>query len=158
MTSSNSTERTRYPRDRTKRGGRGKGTRNLKPWERDAIDEKHEEGLTLDKIGELLGRDPRTVKKYLKDTEEYAKTLLTAEAPRASKKWGRAIDVAAEKGDHRPAKELLEAVKVVEPPKTKDGPSQQLIVVGEGFKNLTGATPIIEGTPPPSLPGEVEEE
>jgi transcriptional regulator with XRE-family HTH domain len=80
------------------------------------------EGLLQTQIAEAIGCSQSAVSRVLSEftsTIAAARTLLEASALQASKDWVSSLKPAAEKGDHKPAKELLQAVGVVQ----RDGPT-----------------------------------
>jgi DNA-binding CsgD family transcriptional regulator len=95
------------------------------------------EGLTQVQIAAQLGRSQSTVSHVLADfanTTEIARKHLESRAIQAAEAWTGSLVAAAEKGDHKPAKELLQAVGVVQ----KDGPSQaQQVQVVVGMPGST---------------------
>jgi len=62
-------------------------------------------------IAKALHATPEAVKSAL----SHSRRLLEIYTPHAAAKWVRAIDVAAENGDHKPAMALLQSVKSIEP-------------------------------------------
>lgn len=95
------------------------------------------EGLTQVQIASQLGRSQSTISHVLADfanTTEIARKHLESRAIQAAEAWTGSLTAAAEKGDHKPAKELLQAVGVVQ----KDGPSQaQQVQVVVGMPGST---------------------
>lgn len=95
------------------------------------------EGLTQVQIAQQLGRSQSTISHVLADfanTTEIARKHLESRAIQAAEAWTGSMAVASEKGDHKPAKELLQAVGVVQ----RDGPSQaQQVQVVVGMPGQT---------------------
>jgi hypothetical protein len=98
--------------------GRARGSRN-KPRRRTlplagtiAAAELARLGASESKIAKLLQARPNAVKDALTE----ARALLELFAPQAAEHWLEAARVAAANGDHKPAKELMQAIDVVKPP------------------------------------------
>lgn len=75
-------------------------------------------GLSFEKIAAALKRSSSTVYDYLEpfeSTVDEARATLEASASKAAQAWDVALIVGAEQGNHKPAKDLLEAVGVVKP-------------------------------------------
>lgn len=93
--------------------------------------------LNQTQIAEVVGCSQSAVSRVLSEfagTMQAAKALLEANALQASKDWVSAMKPAAEKGDHRPAKELLQAIGVVQ----KDAPNgNQAVQVLVGMPGQT---------------------
>jgi hypothetical protein len=68
-------------------------------------------GESTTAIAKALHATPEAVKSAL----SHSRRLLEIYTPHAAAKWVRAIDVAAENGDHKPAMALLQSVKSIEP-------------------------------------------
>jgi hypothetical protein len=92
----------------------------LTPAESVTLATLHEKGLSYAQIAQVLGRgvSPAQVKQSTDD----ALDLLKVFSPQFAQHWLDASAVAASKGDHKPAKEALEAAKVVAPPKQPSAP------------------------------------
>lgn len=86
------------------------------------------EGLSQAEIARHVGRNRETIANVLKaadtqqlreqllaDLSEEAKATLHAGVGLAAREWRRAIPVAAERGDHKPARDLLLHTGVIEP-------------------------------------------
>src|SRR5687767_1847957 len=86
------------------------------------------DGCNQSEIARRTGRDRSTVAIVLRSDDtrkiaeqleseqcEQARSLLRRNSLVAATKWVRAIDNAAEKGDHRPAKDLLLHTDVIQP-------------------------------------------
>jgi hypothetical protein len=102
-------------------------------------------GLSPREIADHLERTPTTIKARLKD----ARLLLQTFAPTATAAWLEAMNVAATKGDHRPAKDLLIAAKAIDPVGLQEtgGPTVQ-VQIGIAIPGLPPpvvATPVLEG-------------
>ena len=72
-------------------------------------------------IAQALNRAVSTVYEYLEPFEssaDEAKALLEASAAPAAEAWRASMTIAAAEGNHKPAKDLLEAVGVVQPQET----------------------------------------
>lgn len=84
--------------------------------------------VSVPEIAAQLRRTPARI--YATCAE--AKAILEGSALDAALDWREASKVAAQRGDHRPAKDLLQALKVVEAPaaRTAEGPQ---VVVQLGF-------------------------
>lgn len=100
-------------------------------------------GKSNSEIARVTGRDRGTVAAVLRatDTKELEQQLasdsrqevlrqLRREALQVSKDWVRASAVASERGDHRPAKDLLLHAKLIDPVDTGDrgGPKVAVII------------------------------
>jgi hypothetical protein len=71
--------------------------------------------------GCLKGEDFETLRRQVDhEMGESATATLKRAVGQAATAWVGAVDVAAEKGDHKPARDLLIATNVIEPP--QDGP------------------------------------
>lgn len=104
-------------------------------------------GIPLADIADLIGRDPHALRRHC----ETARQLLELSAIDAAQDWARASAIAASKGDHRPARDLLLAAKVVEPQVSTGAPG---VTVSIGF-HLPGIpqpasqpSQVIDVTPP----------
>ena len=78
-------------------------------------------GLSYGKIAAEVKRSPSCVFNYLEPFEssaDEAKALLEASAAPAAEAWRQSMTIAAADGNHKPAKDLLEAVGVVQPQET----------------------------------------
>lgn len=86
------------------------------------------DGETVSAIARTTGRDRETVANVLRaddtralreqlatEAADAAKLVLRSSAERVARKWVSAVDAAAEKGDHRPARDLLLHTRVIEP-------------------------------------------
>lgn len=111
---------------------------HIQPDERREIQIAHlTEGLNQTQLARRFERTREAVAGCLKGAEfealqrgvqeqlrGVARQKLEAGVERASDAWVRSVDVAAAKGDHRPAKDLLQATGIVE----RDGPSHNTAV------------------------------
>lgn len=71
----------------------------------------HKRGLTQRKIAEVIGCSQPSVHyalQRLTEPAEIPQAIAKAKAGKALAAWDKAIDKAAERGDHRPARELIE--------------------------------------------------
>lgn len=69
-------------------------------------------GLTQRKIANIIGCSQPSVSEALRrmtDKADVVQALLRAQSVTAAEQWGKAITKAAEQGNHRPARELIEA-------------------------------------------------
>jgi len=76
------------------------------------------EGASTREVGRALGMSHVTVwrlAREIADVDETARKYLAAKALRAVDAWSDSLDVAARKGDHRPAKDLLLHARVIDP-------------------------------------------
>ena len=77
------------------------------------------DGNTVAEAGAMLGISRSTAFARLRliedDTERGVVKLLSAKALDFAEDWSKASEKAAEKGDHRPAKDALLAIKAIEP-------------------------------------------
>jgi len=75
------------------------------------------ENLSYDAIAGATKRSVSTVHEYLSkfpDRSEEALAMLKAEGPRAVEMWSAALAAAAERGDHRPMRDLLIGLGVLQ--------------------------------------------
>lgn len=71
----------------------------------------HKRGLSQRKIAEIVGCSQPTVSyslQQLTEPAEIPQAIAKAKSRRALEQWDRAIEKAADRGDHRPARELIE--------------------------------------------------
>jgi hypothetical protein len=86
------------------------------------------DGMNFSQIARKTGRTRETVAQVIKDPAtdalrtiiheekvQRAKAKLRAHVDTAAEAWVRAVDIAADKGDHKPAKELLLTERVIDP-------------------------------------------
>lgn len=76
--------------------------------------------LTVPEIAYALNKTPGSVKSLVTQ----AQALLEANAIQAVTDWMLASSVAAKKGNHKPARDLLVAANVIEPPYSQAAPGQ----------------------------------
>ena len=89
-----------------------------------------------------MGCKPRTIghiRRTYADTTEEARTILRASAAGAAKHWVKAEKIAAEDGNHAPARDHLSAVGVVTD-KTVGSGGTTVVVIGVG-QSPVGADP-----------------
>lgn len=67
------------------------------------------------------------------DAGEHAKRILTGAREQGARAWVQALDIAAEKGDHKPARDLLVATKVIEP-----APATSNLFIGVSVRGSDG--------------------
>lgn len=85
------------------------------------------EGASVSEIARQTGRDRGTIANILRaedsqsfrsqletEARDAAVQILRGNAEKAARAWGTAVGQAAEKGDHRPAKDLLLAVGAIQ--------------------------------------------
>ena len=74
-------------------------------------------GRTRETIaGVLKGDDFEALKRQVNgDMAQEARHAISTHRVKAARAWTRAVDVAAEKGDHKPAKDLLIHTDVIKP-------------------------------------------
>lgn len=126
-------------------------TRLVSHEQRVAIWESYLELGSFSKVAKALNRDRETVARHIKcpEFEQFqAKALedagkaalgrLKQYSPKAAEDWERACSVAADKGDHRPAKDLLVSTGVIQ---TDQLATQQGIVIVNGFDQKGEALP-----------------
>lgn len=100
-----------------------------------AILRHYDDGLSPTEISKRVVSDIRTVGGVLRqyrDRQNAAKALLAGLAPNAIMAWSEAIPIASARGDHRPAKELLQAVGVVETGQKQAGDTKVAVQVVVG--------------------------
>jgi len=114
------------------------------------------DGLSASEIARRTGRDRGTIANVLKaedsralrqqletEAQEAAIKVLRGYSQRAARAWGIAIDAAADKGDHRPAKDLLLHTGAIEPVGDEGGTTRVAIFVGSPERPLDGQPPMI---------------
>lgn len=91
-----------------------------------------EDGKTVREASKIIGVSRQTghrlVNAYKAELES-VKHLLATKALRAAEQWALAAEIAATKGDHRPARDLLQTIKAVDPIGSNSG-SGITIVIG----------------------------
>lgn len=124
---------TRAPRRQPKRqvrlemaqgSGKSKQGRHMSPKELATVATLTEEGVSIRGIAALLNRSESTIAANLKASQQ----LMQAFAPDFAQHWKAASAVASTRGDHRPAMDALERLKVVERPKADVVPAVQIAV------------------------------
>jgi len=117
------------------------------------------DGETVSAIARTTGRDRETIANVLRADDsralreqlagqaaDAAKLVLRGSAERVARKWVSAVDAAAEKGDHRPAKDLLLHTGVIQP--LRDQPAIAVQVVVGTVGNPAGPDPFeVDVTP-----------
>ena len=120
----------------------GRGSQ-VTPAERREIQRLHlAEGLNQKQIAAQTGRTRETIAAQLKgedferirtevetDLIETVKRQLTSNVDKAANAWIKALDRAAQKGDHKPAKDLLMHAGVIDP-RGETSRQQFVVVVG----------------------------
>lgn len=128
--------------ERTPRHPAGRGSQ-VRPDERRAIQlARLAEGLTHQQLAQRFGRTRETIASMLRGEDyerlkgeveatmlEEARATLKAFVRPSAKAWTRAVQKAADKGDHRPAKDLLMHTGVIEPLRD-EGAHGPLVLVG----------------------------
>lgn len=90
-----------------------------------------------------VNRDRETIARHIKTdafeayaaahrdsmAQQIAGSLLN-KAPKVLDHWARAADIAADKGDHKPAKDWLIAAKLIDPDPTNASTQQNVVIVG----------------------------
>ena len=122
------------------------------------------DGLTKTAIAQKTGRTRETVGGVLAGADfdrlktqieseifDEARRILKGNVVRAAKAWPRAIDTAAEKGNHKPAKDLLIHTGVIEPI-GESGAQGALVLVGVNIYQDMGTGQRFHGEPPPNRP------
>ncbi len=120
------------------------------------------EGLSKTAIARQTGRTRETVGNILQGPDfdrlkadieseifDEARRILKANAVRAAKAWPRAIDTAAEKGNHKPAKDLLLHTGVIEP-LGESGAQGAVVLVGVHLYQDMRTGQQFHGEPPPN--------
>ncbi len=104
-------------------------------------------------IGSVLqGEDFERLKIEIEsDTFDDARRVLKAHVVKAAKAWPRAIEKAADKGDHKPAKDLLMHTGVIEP-LGEDGAHGALVLVGVNVYQDVRTGQQFKGQPDPNRP------
>jgi hypothetical protein len=105
---------------------------------------RYDSGHSVNAICSSVGSDCRTVGAVIRrhrDRAATAKAILEQSTVSMAAEWLRAVPIASARGDHRPAKELLQACNVVAVGQTGTG--------GEGAKV---AIQVIIGTPDSPIP------
>ena len=122
------------------------------------------DGLTKTAIAQQTGRTRETVGGVLQGPDfdrlkaqveseifDDARRILKANVVRAAKAWPRAIDTAAEKGNHKPAKDLLMHTGVIEP-LGEAGAQGAVVLVGVNIYQDMATGQRFHGEPPPNCP------
>ena len=123
----------------------GRGSQ-VRPDERRAIQQAHlVDGLTRRALADRFGRTRETIAGVLKgddferlcrevqaDLVERVQRKLRANGGRAADRWIKAVDKAAEKGDHKPAKDLLLHTGLLRPIGEGNTGNQVIVHVGLG--------------------------
>lgn len=119
-------------------------------------------GRSRDTVTKILAsEDCQGLKRTLDDERKVeAKRMLERATKRAAENWISAMDVAAEKGRHEPAKDLLLHTKTIEPVAAQPADVGPRIIIGiqslPGIPDIRPALPgIEEGADAPALAGEV---
>jgi transposase-like protein len=97
------------------------------------------DGLSVSQIARETGRDRGTIANVLRaedshdfrsqletEARDAAVQILRGNSEKAARAWGSAIGVAADKGDHRPARDLLVAVGAIQ--EQNDAPRIAIII------------------------------
>ena len=101
-------------------------------------------GLSPHQIASLLSRSPDAVKRHLTE----ARQLLQALTPDAVIAWHQAMTVAASKGFHQPAMDLLIATDLVASPRIRphiEGGPGTVINIGIGLPGLPVSEKVVRG-------------
>ena len=94
-------------------------------------------------LADLRGKPETSVRRALKLRENTPRELLEAVESEAVTAWQAAIPIAARKGDHRPAKDLLLHTRAIQPvADTQVAPLQ--IIIGQLF--IPGVSPLERDT------------
>ena len=131
----------------------GRGSQVM-PDERRAIQRAHLiEGLNQRQLADRFGRTRETIGHVLKDEAfqalkheiyaeiaEEARNALKGHGPTAAQDWITASGIAAKKGDHRPAKELLLHTGVIERLGETSGPQVTVMVGMPGHPAMVAPT------------------
>ena len=75
---------------------------------------KNNPDISCRQLSELLNRHHTTISTYLKSVAVPSRLQLEALEQDAIASWGKALEVAGEKGEHKAAKDLLVATGVIE--------------------------------------------
>ena len=122
------------------------------------------DGLTKTAIAQQTGRTRETVGGVLQGPDfdrlkaeveseifDDARRILKANVVRAAKAWPRAIDTASNKGDHKPAKDLLMHTGVIQP-LGEAGAQGAVVLVGVNIYQDMATGQRFHGEPPPNCP------
>lgn len=93
-------------------------------------------GMSGRQLAQLLHKPETTVRRALKLQQATPKEMLQAFESEAVDAWQAAIPVAARKGDHRPAKDLLLHVRAIEPVDSAARTSIALVIAGIDLPGL----------------------
>jgi hypothetical protein len=93
----------------------------------------------------------RLQQQLAQEIRETAVQRLKSHILPAANAWGDAIDVAAQKGDHRPAKDLLLHTKVIEPVARDEGSSTTILIGIKDSSVQVALSPVAESSS--QLPG-----
>lgn len=110
---------------------------HLTPAESVTIATLANKGLTIAEICETVERSPHLVKKALVQSKE----MLGLIAPEAVASWRDALRSAGKRGFHQPAKELLEAINVIERPQPRGTNNVVSVQVGFALPGLPQPQP-----------------
>jgi hypothetical protein len=109
------------------------------------------DGYTVADAGRELGISRSTAFQRLKliqeDVDRGIANLLVAKGLDFAEDWIKASEKAAEKGDHRPAKDLLQTIKAVEPIGDSGARAGVTIVIGTPEQPIRVQTPTIDIEP-----------
>lgn len=87
----------------------------------------------------MLRKPETSVRRAIKLLEFAPKELLQAFESEAVSAWHDAIPIAAKKGDHRPAKDLLLHTRAIEPVDAAARTALTLVITGIGMPGLSHA-------------------
>jgi hypothetical protein len=109
-----------------------------------------EDGLTLKQAAHAANMSRQTAWRLMRRYEgslESASKYLATKALAVAEDWVVASEKAAEKGDHRPAKDLLQTIKAVEPIGDSGARAGVTIVIGTPEQPIRVQTPTIDIEP-----------
>jgi len=130
----------RVPRRRPGRGN------EVSPAERRAIQLAYLAGpnISQDALAERFGRSRSTIRAVMADpsfdalkaefdqaTALQARSILDSGRTAASSAWLASLERAAQRGDHRPSRDLLYVTRTVDPPSQQGGGPQVIVSIGQ---------------------------
>jgi len=142
----------------------GRGSQVTPPERREIQRMYLADGLTKAAIALKTGRTRETIAAVLQgedferlkvevesETFDDARRILKANVTKAAKAWPRAVDKAADRGDHKPAKDLLMHTGVIEP-LGEHGAQGPLMLIGVNIYQDMRTGQQFQGEPPSNRP------
>jgi hypothetical protein len=110
----------------------------------------HEDGKTQEQIAEVIGCTQSAVSQQLaklKETPAFVQALMKGDSLNALKQWKRATRIAAKRGDHRPAREWIEAAHPELRPQSNNHGGGGGVTVYVAVPGATNPRPVIDVSP-----------